>query len=111
MTRLLPLLSLSPCRKFRPTSPAASSAHLRWYSILRSGQSDSTTSDFQRREQSPISEHVSPEDRMYPRITSQNQVIHGGHFRGRYNSLQPDEVDEKEEVILRGTSHGLIKDD
>lgn len=110
MTRILPFLRPSLRRKFRPTSPAACSAHLRWYSILRPGESDSRTPDFQWRQQTPVSEHVSSQDRLYPRITSQALAINGSHFRSRYSSLKQDEVNADEVVILRGILHVSIKD-
>lgn len=110
MTKILPFLRPSLYRKFRPSSPAASGAHLRLYSTLRSGQSDTGTSDFQWRQQTPVSEHVSRQDRLYPRIASQPQAISGSHFRSRYSSLQHDEVEENEEVILRGISRGPVND-
>jgi len=110
MTKLLPFLRPSFCRKFRPTSPTASSAHLRLYNILHSSQSDNRTPDFRWQQQTPASEHASTQDRLYPRIASHTHAISGSHFRSRYSSLQQDDVEENEEVILRGISHGFVNE-
>lgn len=97
-----PLRFLCPYLASRspPKALEASTAHLRLYSVLHTKRHETIPEPQWR--QRMVDRHIPPPDHLYPRMSSQSGTMSCSQFREQYKTLQPKEVKEVEEVILRG---------
>ena len=114
MTTSLRFLRPYLCPRFRPASAAARAALLRFYSALQPQQERHERSIGLQEDEDVVQhdqELVSVANGLYPRIKSQNGYMDCGTFAKRYGFLKPGEMQEEEEVEIRGMlKKAYIKD-
>ena len=91
--------------RFRPVSAAARAAHLRFYSALQpqpekdaSRTNQPKPGDVEQR----LGELGAAPSQLYPRVEPNDGSVDCSAFAQRYDFLEPGEIQEGEEVIIRG---------